>query len=78
MTEEKKNFSAAESGSAPGGAFCDSPGRKPIPEEVPPWDTVRRTREMKPIARPTARVESSGEDRTEKHEAKSERSCPTL
>ena len=28
MTEEKKNFSAAESGSAPGGAFCDSPGGK--------------------------------------------------
>lgn len=54
------------------------PAAKPIPEEVPPWDTVRRTREMKPIARPTARVESSGEDRTEKHEAKSERSCPTL
>ena len=25
MTEERKNFSAAESGSAPGGAFCDSP-----------------------------------------------------
>ena len=48
------------------------PAAKLIPEEVPPWDTVRRTREMKPIARPTARVESSGEDRTEKHEAKSE------
>ena len=28
MTEEKKNVSAAESGSAPGGAFCDSPGGK--------------------------------------------------
>ena len=76
MTEEKKNFSAAESGSAPGGAFCDSPGGKA--------DTGGGA-SVGYGAQDTGNEADRASDsprgvigRTEKHEAKSERSCPTL